>query len=476
MLNILNSTIFCDPVIYLCVPLLVFLLWNYCKTKDKELIFFILADVFYLLGEICWYILHSVWGIPVDFIFFLLFYCFMFLYLRRRTKTLLKNPMATQNTEIITWILISLDFIIIAVISYLIYYFFDRASPSYQITFSNLTPSVIINFIYPFIDLLLLGYYININKLYIVHDKKVYLPVTVGVSIWTVSDFLLAYEEMFKAQINGIGDYLQLTGIILLIILLVMIKSNKADSYYTTIDLNRNISKLGSYNLLINVMIVLYVAVYIYCLCFANSYSSRNTVNEAGIVMLLFALIRQNIINLDTQNKLTAMSKEASTDPLTGLFSRKYAFSLIHSLYRSSQYFNMDISVLMLDLDYFKNYNDTYGHVSGDLVLQEIAGLMRRSIESSNVICRYGGEEFLIVLPGTKQAEGMLVAEKIRKNIEAYDFHEGKQPSGKLTVSIGGATAGSKTKNEFDLIKQADVALYKAKEERNKCSWFEIVV
>ena len=122
----------------------------------------------------------------------------------------------------------------------------------------------------------------------------------------------------------------------------------------------------------------------------------------------------------------------------------------------------------MLDIDHFKNFNDTYGHVNGDLCLKEISQLISNTVDPSSIICRYGGEEFMIILPGADEKAGFLIADKIRGKIDACIFYQ----SSKITISIGGATSGEAAKEATDLIEQADTALYKAKEERNKCSWF----
>ena len=372
--------------------------------------------------------------------------------------------------------LIAIDYFIIAILSYLIFYYFDRVSLSSRPVISSFDFSMAINFLYPVIDLLILGYYININKTYIVSDRKVYLPLIAGISIWTISDFLFAYEEIFGLPANGIGEYLQGFGLIALIIIMVLIKCSKIDSCYTTIDLYRDNSKLRNTNLLMNSLILLYIIIYLSCvIIFADSVYPMNTVNTSGIILLMLAILRQNIIHYDIQRKFDKMSRDASTDPLTGLFSRKYVFTLMHSLYKSSLYFNISISALMLDIDHFKDFNDTYGHIKGDHVLKDIAQLINRSIDTSNILCRYGGEEFLLVLPGVDQTNGLLIAEKIRKNIEEYDFSKDMPYPGKVTVSIGGATAGRKTQNETDLVEQADLALYKAKEVRNKSVWFTAV-
>lgn len=249
--------------------------------------------------------------------------------------------------------------------------------------------------------------------------------------------------------------------------------TNKTNVDYTTIDLYQENSKFRIFLTLINGLILAYLVVYFYCLIrYSNSSLLMKHIKDFGIILLVLAILRQNIVNYDIQRKLIILSKDAKTDPLTGLFSRKYAFSLIENVFSSSLHFNISISALMLDIDNFKILNDMWGHSCGDYVLMNISSLIKSSIETSSIVCRYGGEEILIILPEIDQSKGILIAEKIRQDIEAFDFHYGKMKSGvRVTVSIGGATAGNKIKNEFDLIEQADAALYKAKEKRNDVFW-----
>ena len=474
MLNFLKLLIFLDGSLDICFVVLIFLLFIYKKTRDGDLKYFIFSDVFYILGEISFNIFDKPMNIPIDSIFYFFFYFFIFLFLRRRNKNLLKNPTIQNASELGTWILLIIDFFILAALSYLIFYYFDRPSLPSQVAIYNLDYTMLIGFLYPVLDFLLLGYYIYIHRTYIVSDRIAYIPVSAGILIWTIADFLFAFEEMFRVNSYGIGDYLQILGLVLLILVVFLVKNSKIDSDYTTIDLYQDNSNFGNLTVLMNGLIVAYLAIYLYCFkSYANSMSLMNTVREFGIILLVLSIIRQNVINYSFQLKINKLAKDASTDPLTGLYSRKYAFSLMQNILKSSLYFNISISALMLDIDHFKKFNDAWGHILGDHVLKDIAQLINSSIDTSNIVCRYGGEEFLIVLPGIDQSKGLLIAENIRKNIESHNFHEGKPKSvEKITVSIGGATAVNKTQKEIDLIEQADTALYKAKEERNKCSWF----
>lgn len=115
--------------------------------------------------------------------------------------------------------------------------------------------------------------------------------------------------------------------------------------------------------------------------------------------------------------------------------------------------------VIFLDIDNFKSYNDTFGHVAGDVVLQKTADIIKNSIRTVDIVGRYGGEEFVIILPGTKEEGAVAVAERIRKSIEMYPF-----PHRKVTASLGIALA--KNSDSVDsLLERADQSLYQAKRQ-----------
>jgi diguanylate cyclase (GGDEF)-like protein len=159
--------------------------------------------------------------------------------------------------------------------------------------------------------------------------------------------------------------------------------------------------------------------------------------------------------------------KRAMTDALTGLLNR---YGLQHVLAREhaeARRYNRSLSCLVIDLDNFKTINDTYGHPIGDLTLQQIAGILREAVRASDTVFRYGGEEFLVLLPETDLDGAIALAEKIRAATASRPFGEG-QCVFNLTLSAG---AGRLCDNEFgnDMIARADMALYHAKEQgRNR--------
>jgi diguanylate cyclase (GGDEF)-like protein len=161
------------------------------------------------------------------------------------------------------------------------------------------------------------------------------------------------------------------------------------------------------------------------------------------------------------------LEREAETDFLTGFFNKRALRNLlIVEIERTTRY-GTPLSVIFLDIDDFKTYNDTFGHVAGDVVLQKTAEMIRNSIRLVDIAGRYGGEEFVIILPGTKEEGAVEVAERIRKSIEIYPF-----PHRQVTVSLGVASA--KRNDSVDsLLARADQACYQAKGQGKNCFCFD---
>lgn len=177
----------------------------------------------------------------------------------------------------------------------------------------------------------------------------------------------------------------------------------------------------------------------------------------------LEAEIRARTKDLEEANR--RLEALAVTDALTRLFNRRRFEEVLALEVQRSQRTNLPLSLLMIDVDHFKHYNDTFGHQAGDEVLQTIATLVKRRIRATDTACRYGGEEFAIILPDTSKDEAMTLAEHLRHIVEAHPFaYEEQQPLGRLTISIGVATYPDDAKDGVSLVRAADQALYLAKQ------------
>lgn len=154
----------------------------------------------------------------------------------------------------------------------------------------------------------------------------------------------------------------------------------------------------------------------------------------------------------------------AVTDGLTKLFIHRYFQQKLQSEIRRSDRYNHKTSVIITDIDHFKKFNDTYGHQIGDFVLAEVARLMKKSVREIDICCRYGGEEFSVILPETDEKGAYALAERVRQAIEQHEFKDPKGQVHKVTISVGVSTYPENAKERALLIKAADQALYQSKE------------
>ncbi|MBS5949209.1 MAG: diguanylate cyclase [Clostridium sp.] len=151
-------------------------------------------------------------------------------------------------------------------------------------------------------------------------------------------------------------------------------------------------------------------------------------------------------------------------DGLTGVYNHRYFQDSLKELIINAKKKKSKLAMILTDIDYFKHYNDLYGHQKGDEILRCIGEILRDNSGEKSITARYGGEEFAIILPNTNEEEALKIADKIRVIIEKTKFYgEENQPNGVLTVSMGISTFPDKARNEVELIKSADDALYRAK-------------
>jgi diguanylate cyclase (GGDEF)-like protein len=175
------------------------------------------------------------------------------------------------------------------------------------------------------------------------------------------------------------------------------------------------------------------------------------------------------------QEKANQFQLMSITDPLTGMLNRRYLIERLAEELRRSKRHEYPMSFMMIDIDDFKHYNDRNGHPAGDLALEMSAQCLKSALREADVASRYGGEEFCILLPQTALAEGMAIAERIRRRITRVRFPHGKtQPQGSVTVSIGVSSFSPGLETPEAIIEAADRALYLAKSRgKNRVEAFE---
>jgi diguanylate cyclase (GGDEF)-like protein len=187
----------------------------------------------------------------------------------------------------------------------------------------------------------------------------------------------------------------------------------------------------------------------------------RHYNNNQGLVWMPFVII-QIVISIICGILIKKLYRQVHTDVLTGLCNRKYFYKKLSELQNKAP-----VSLILIDLDNFKNINDTYGHITGDQVLQQFAEILQSNTRRNDVIARWGGEEFAVILPQTDTNEAFKIADRIRMIVDNYIFSYDNITC-KITVSIGiaatkeGAFAGTE-----QFIRIADEALYRAKDKKN---------
>lgn len=171
--------------------------------------------------------------------------------------------------------------------------------------------------------------------------------------------------------------------------------------------------------------------------------------------------------------RIDLLEAENITDPLTKVYNRRYLDRRLEEEVARSTRYSHDLSVLMLDIDYFKRINDTYGHQAGDATLSALSSLFKTSLRDLDVVARYGGEEFLVICTNTAIDGAALVAERLRQLVESHPVEitdgSGERKNIQVRISIGAAGLGASIDSKENLVQAADRALYRAKREgRNR--------
>lgn len=194
----------------------------------------------------------------------------------------------------------------------------------------------------------------------------------------------------------------------------------------------------------------------------ALDYLPKNKLTESSLIRTIHNIREKYHLIREIEAKNAELKMMVTEDELTGVFNRRYLNTSLQSEFERAIRYNQEMVLLMLDLDNFKLVNDTYGHPTGDIVLKELGKVLKDITRQSDIVCRYGGEEFTVILPNSDHQNGYHVAEKIRESFSQCTFaHENTSFS--MTLSIGGASS-HQTDSPEQLLSFADQALYKAKQ------------
>lgn len=197
-------------------------------------------------------------------------------------------------------------------------------------------------------------------------------------------------------------------------------------------------------------------------LLYVDDFKPRNF--SARETAALTLLATQAAVAIEKAQLLKETEELAIKDGLTGLYNYRYFHDRLEQELQRAKRYRTSLSVILADLDFFKDYNDRYGHLKGDDVLREVAKLLLDSVRKVDLVARYGGEEFGIILPETDEGKAKAISERIRQSFEKHYFPmEKSTTTSKLTISLGVVVFPSDGKTKLSLIKKADKALYVAK-------------
>ena len=201
----------------------------------------------------------------------------------------------------------------------------------------------------------------------------------------------------------------------------------------------------------------------------AYDYLPKSKISKKSLARIIHNALEKFRMKTEIKQAMEKMAELSTKDELTDLYNRRYFMEFAEREVSGASRYGQDLSLLMLDLDFFKQVNDNHGHPAGDAVLKQTARLLKESIRKYDVACRFGGEEFAVIMPNTRLTDSQIFCERLRNMIEnttvRYDSKEIR-----FTVSIGLAQfAPEIDKSITDLIKRADAGLYAAKQQgRNR--------
>ncbi|WP_195939870.1 bifunctional diguanylate cyclase/phosphohydrolase [Romboutsia sp. 1001713B170131_170501_G6] len=311
---------------------------------------------------------------------------------------------------------------------------------------------------------------------FVTFEEQAKDAITITISISIILTILMGYflwiSIYSKNRIDKSPkflDYLE-TSILIGMFILVVFYTGKGESGYkllsifiviiSSIQFGKNYGASAS--------IIQIVAILVISIMFTSEdkemlrlYFERDLVLSAALFVIAIILG----MYVDTEREHSKELRElANKDELTGLYNHRYFQEYLNNTLIEADKNNKEVSLLFMDIDYFKNYNDVNGHQAGDLLLEKIGKILNASMRENDIVARYGGEEFAAVLPDTTEEDAIKIGEDIRNAIQQTKFEgQENQPNKNITISIGVSSYPNRAINKHQLINTADDALYRAK-------------
>ena len=207
----------------------------------------------------------------------------------------------------------------------------------------------------------------------------------------------------------------------------------------------------------------------------ADDYIPKDVLTERSLTRSIVNTLEKARLRREVEEVQKRMAEMATRDTLTGLYNRRFLMEALDREVERAKRYESDLTFCMIDLDHFKRVNDNFGHAAGDMVLAEIGDMLKKSFRKSDILSRYGGEEFAIIMPHVREAEAREACKRFRKKVASHDFdHNSLQV--KVTVSMGLASYNAVAEQSpVGLVKAADQTLYQAKDHgRNLTKCYQV--
>lgn len=342
---------------------------------------------------------------------------------------------------------------------------------------------VILKIIYIALSMIAISSSYNFKKEII---NVVLMPIVLSIILVAVLAYFSWIVVYIRSRIDKppkIVDYIE-TTIILCIFILAMMTTGLQDSGYKllgifivligAIQFGRNYS-LGIAT--ISTIIILAIDL----ISIGPNKQSLSGYFENDLILFSALFVTAFILGMyvDTEREHSKELKNiANIDELTGLYNHRYFQEFLQNSIDNADKEKQEVSLLFMDIDYFKNFNDVNGHQAGDLLLKEISQIMKYCIRSTDAVARYGGEEFAVILPNTTENGAVKIGERIRASIQnTYFKGQENQPDKNITISIGVSSYPKRAISKHQLINTADDALYRAKSfNRNRVELYHSIL